>query len=170
MPARPASPRSSPNRNHQPIATSRTAIQGLRRSTQSAASTPTAATSTNGESNVSATKTAISTAIPFALLARRAPAGPSSGIRGPRPTRTATSGLGHELVEAGARLLPRGAAQQRRPAEQQPGRAQRLPRPAVEAEVVAVVDDQRVLGEAERGAYVVLHRPPRLREGVGGEP
>ena len=49
---------------------------------------------------------------------------------------------GDELVQAGAGAPAHRGAQHRRPAEQQAGRAERLPRPAVEVELVAVLGDQ----------------------------
>ena len=66
----------------------------------------------------------------------------------------------------------RGGAPQRGgtgPAQQQARRAERLARPAVEAERVGVLGDQPV-GEAERRAHVVDHGAAGLREDIVGAP
>ena len=55
----------------------------------------------------------------------------------------------HELVELGAGFAAGGLAQRGQGRHRQPGRAERLPSPAAEVELVDVVGDQTV-GEAER--------------------
>ena len=80
----------------------------------------------------------------------------------------ALSVAGQELVEPAAGLLLDLGAQQRRPAEQQPRRPERLARPLVEVEAVVVLGDQPVL-EPEAGLDVVDDLPPGAK-GVVRDP
>src|SRR3954470_18798288 len=73
------------------------------------------------------------------------------------------------FVESLAGASPHRAAHDRGPSQQQAGRPERLAAPAVEVELVAVLDDQAV-AKSHRGANVVGHRPPGLRERVAGDP
>src|SRR5215211_769039 len=75
----------------------------------------------------------------------------------------------HEVVEAAPGPPPDAVPQQRRPTEQQPRRPERLARPAVEAELVAMLGDQAV-AEAESGPHVVVHVAAGLRERVVRQP
>src|SRR5215211_3046870 len=85
-------------------------------------------------------------------------------------TPTGPYGLGlHEVVEAAPGPPPDAVPQQRRPTEQQPRRPERLARPAVEAELVAMLGDQAV-AEAESGPHVVVHVAAGLRERVVRQP
>ena len=68
-----------------------------------------------------------------------------------------------------AELQIDGALHDRRPAQQQTRCPQCLPRPAVEAELVAVLDDQTV-AEAKARLYVVVHVATGLAEGVVRQP
>src|SRR6185295_2328166 len=79
------------------------------------------------------------------------------------------SGGGHELVEAGPRLLADGAADGRCPAEQQALETERLTRPAVEVEAVALLRYQPVC-EPELRAHVVDDLAPGLSERVVRDP
>ena len=66
-------------------------------------------------------------------------------------------------------LLRTAPLHDRGPAEEQAGRSECLAGPAVEAERVAVLDDQTV-AEAEPGLDVVVDVAAGLAEGVVGEP
>ena len=69
MSVRPAMPRSSPNKNHHNMATSRTPIHGLRLTTHSTRSTATAAASSSGSVSVTTTKAVVSITMPRARRA-----------------------------------------------------------------------------------------------------
>ena len=81
----------------------------------------------------------------------------ASGL--PRRPMLLPSGAGHELVEPGSRLLADGGAEGRRPAENEALGPERLARPAVEVEAVALLGDQPA-GEAEleRTSLTTLRR------------
>jgi seryl-tRNA synthetase len=72
-------------------------------------------------------------------------------------------------VEPGSGPTSHAALNQRSPAEQKPHRAERLPGPAVEAELVTVLGDQPV-PESEGRPNVVVDVATGLRERVVGEP
>src|SRR4051812_36801187 len=94
---------------------------------------------------------------------------PPARIRKALAVASASRLAAHEVVQPGPCALAHAALNDRRPAEQQAARPECLTRPAVEAELVAVLGDQPVL-EAEARPDVVVNVPAGLRERVVGEP